>query len=827
MSFKKIISLSFIKKKILRRIVRVIVAVFALYILLLAGLSIYISSSKERLLGFLNANLKQTILGELKINKADITVWQTFPKFGITLHNVSISDSFYHSPFLSAETITAKAGIFDLMGNKVTVSSVIIKNAYIHTFTDAKGYTNSYVLRSQSSQKEKRQSKKPFVLENLELKNVSVLIEDVPMHKRFQGKINTADVDMNLTGSKYHITFKEDLFLRGLGFNLPQGYWLENQRMQAKWKLVFDTSGSVLTINKTSVKIQNHPFDIDGVFDFRKSEFHINAATKNINYGAALTILKPKTRATLQKLSLTKSINVTVALAGSLSKKGDPIVKADFLTEKNDINTPVLNLNNCNFSGSFTNQYNASILPDDSNSRVEINSFVSYWGTINLKAKNIVVTNLDKPVMQFEFFSQCTFPQLDEALSSSVLQFVEGNAKLYLAYNGPLIADPSLLNQLNAKIQIQNGKVIYVPRNLMFSECSGAINLTGNNLTVNNLQCNLNTNHFEVNINGYNLNRISDKETGKATLNCNVFTPEINLSDFTTLFNTQPSASAKRSSKGLASAANSIDNAVENGDIYINLKAQQLLLNNFKASNATAILLFTNNDWEVQKAFLQFADGSFNLTAKVHQLNNTAHQLSVQTDLQHINVKKLFYGFDNFGQTNLSSKNISGVMDSKANIVANINTTGKLVPSTMNGKMYFSLKNAALKNFEPFLNIQKIVLKNRNLDDVQFAELKDTFDIQNGGDIYIHRMPIQSSAISMYIEGIYSFTDKTDISIQVPLSNLKNNSDGDFKKIDKAKAAKPGASIYLRAKDKDGQVKIGLDVFRKFRKNKNKDDDEK
>ena len=39
-------------------------------------------------------------------------------------------------------------------------------------------------------------------------------------------------------------------------------------------------------------------------------------------------------------------------------------------------------------------------------------------------------------------------------------------------------------------------------------------------------------------------------------------------------------------------------------------------------------------------------------------------------------------------------------MDAKANITANINNAGKLMPSTLNGKMYFSLKNAALINFE-------------------------------------------------------------------------------------------------------------------------------
>jgi hypothetical protein len=117
-------------------------------------------------------------------------------------------------------------------------------------------------------------------------------------------------------------------------------------------------------------------------------------------------------------------------------------------------------------------------------------------------------------------------------------------------------------------------------------------------------------------------------------------------------------------------------------------------------------------------------------------------------------------------------------------------------------------------------HIQKYVLKNRDLRNVEFAELKDTFDIKNG-DIYIHRMPIQSSALTMYIEGVYSFADRTDISIQVPLTTLVNKPD-DFKKIDKARTERPGPSIYLRAKDdKSGQVKFGLDMFKKFRKDKN------
>ena len=83
--------------------------------------------------------------------------------------------------------------------------------------------------------------------------------------------------------------------------------------------------------------------------------------------------------------------------------------------------TPVINFNNCNFTGNFINQVNTPLPLTDDNSRVKINSFEVIGADIQLKAQNIAVTNLLKPVIQFEFFSQCTLPQLDEQLSSSTL----------------------------------------------------------------------------------------------------------------------------------------------------------------------------------------------------------------------------------------------------------------------------------------------------------------------------------------------------------------------------------------------------------------------
>lgn len=108
-----------IPKRIVRIVLRVIAVVVTVYFLLLTGLSIYVSSSREKLLAFINENLKQTFLGELKVDKADISVWRTFPDIGITLDNVTISDSFYHRPFLQAGEITGTAGFSGLLATRL------------------------------------------------------------------------------------------------------------------------------------------------------------------------------------------------------------------------------------------------------------------------------------------------------------------------------------------------------------------------------------------------------------------------------------------------------------------------------------------------------------------------------------------------------------------------------------------------------------------------------------------------------------------------------------------------------------------------------------
>ena len=133
------------------------------------------------------------------------------------------------------------------------------------------------------------------------------------------------------------------------------------------------------------------------------------------------------------------------------------------------------------------------------------------------------------------------------------------------------------------------------------------------------------------------------------------------------------------------------------------------------------------------------------------------------------------------------------------------------------GYVDFSLKNGKLENLAPLMEIDNNFLQKRNLSNVAFAELKDRFDLK-GNDIHINRMEIRSTAVDMYVEGVYSFASNTDLSIQIPLHGQGQKKDGYQIPLNKGVNAKTGLSIFLRAKDdKNGKLKFNYDLFGRFR----------
>ena len=83
-------------------------------------------------------------------------------------------------------------------------------------------------------------------------------------------------------------------------------------------------------------------------------------------------------------------------------------------------------------------------------------------------------------------------------------------------------------------------------------------------------------------------------------------------------------------------------------------------------------------------------------------------------------------------------------------------------------------------------------------------------------------MEIESSVLSIFVEGIYGLKGNTDISIQVPLSNLKKR-DSAYKPENIGVDKNTGSSLFIRARPGlDGTIQFKADLFNKFGKEERK-----
>lgn len=197
------------------------------------------------------------------------------------------------------------------------------------------------------------------------------------------------------------------------------------------------------------------------------------------------------------------------------------------------------------------------------------------------------------------------------------------------------------------------------------------------------------------------------------------------------------------------------------------------------------------------------------------------HTANVTAAMNNVDVKRIFAAFENFGQDGIKGENLEGNLTAKVNTSVTINDAAGVLPSSAVGSVDFSLKNGALNNYEPIKKIQNFIFKKRDFDNIRFAELKDKLEIK-GDEIKINRMEIQSSVLSLFVEGIYSKKGNTDISIQVPLSNLNKRAE-DYNPENLGAAKSGGKSIFLRGRPgPDGKIGFKLDLFNKFGKEKEK-----
>ena len=785
---------------------------------------VYVSAHKQELIGKVKKEVSEKLNGNVQIGNIDLSFFQNFPSVSILFENVSITDTMFavhHQPFFKAEKVYGILGIGNAMMQNNPLSGLRIDNGEIHVFTDTAGYTNAYLF----SPKKKidtavKTSTAKTEIESIRLRNVRIVLDDKKKHKLYDFAVAKLNCKMKNSDNAIELKNSADILIHSLAFNTDIGSYVKEAAFNGDFALSVDKIKKQLSFDDIKITLNKQPFRLAGHFDFPDTPtFAIRVASKNIDYTFAKKLLTNKIATALSLVQLGQPVSDVVAdISGPLSG-GEPLVNIKWTLSETDVQSQFVNLAKCSMRGSFTNEMVPGVDRYDPNSRLHFQHVSGVFEGLPITSENVFIDNLYTPMLRCDVKANFDLAKLNDLLGSNAVTLQQGKGDIDITYDGPLENNSNRNTLINGKLSFSDGSLIYLPRKIEIKNVSGNILFKNTDVLVTDFKGTVKGNKILMDGSGKNLLALIKTNPGRIFIDWNIYSPAINLNSFTTLLQRRVAATnaAVRKSK-LGSTARQIDEIVDNANFRLKVKADELLYRKFRGTNVKAILSLANEDWALEKINLEHAGGQMRVTGLLSQKTDDLYQADVKMNMEKVDVNKVMYAFDNFGQHGIESDNLKGKLDMNAAVKLYINRNTEQ-PSDINGYVDFSIKNGALLHYEPLKKVQNIIFKKRNFDEIYFAELKDRISIQNQ-NITISRMEIQSTALTLFVEGLYSLHGNTDLSIQVPISNLKKRSE-DYVPENNGADSKGGASIYIRGQTgEDGTVAFKLDVFRKLRKKK-------
>ena len=814
------------KNKYLRYTLKGIVILLSVFAILYIIAFSYVSANKQKIIKQVTDEIGKRLNGNVSIGNVELSFFRHFPKVSVALHNVMITDTMYalhHHPFLRAEDVFVNMSVMGMINKSSFINGLWIEKGSFYLYTDTSGYTNKYLFNpKRDSAKSAENNQGRNELKNIDLNDVRITDDDKQKNKLFDIQVNNLDIDLEDKDSTVFLfSAKADMLVHSLAFNLPRGSFIKEKTFRGNFDLQYDKKLKQIQLDSVNVKLEDHPFNITARFDMAgdNRQFSLKVHTKNIHFGFAKLLLTHKIDSALSVGDIGEPLNIDASLTGPL-QSGDPLIFVNFAAEKTHLITPFLDFDSASFKGFFTNEVVAGLPRLDANSEIVLRDFSATWQDLPVTSDKIEVVNLEVPLVTCDLQSHFSLATFNDIIGSNVLQLTSGDGMANLIYKGPIVSNNNTNSFVNGFISFKNGDVLYAPRDVELKNVNGRILFKNSNVFVENLQCDVLNNKFVMDGTALNLLSLINTEPNKVNIDWNINSPSLNLNAFIFFLKARKKVVANANPKRkLAKMANKIDQVLDQGRVAVNLKAGHLIYKKFEATNVLANVTLLQDNYEINNVSMNHAGGRMELKGSLTAQNTNTHHAKINVSLNNVDVSKTFAGFNNFGQDGITSKSLQGKLSAKIDASLNINTDGKADPESIESVVDFSLMDGALNNYEPVKKLQNFLFKNRNFDSIRFAELKDRFEIKNQ-EVKINRMEIQSSVMSMFVEGIFSNKGNTDISIQVPLSNIHKRG-ADFNPENIGTEKKGGSSIHLRGRPgPDGNIKFKLDLFNKFKKEK-------
>ena len=736
----------------------------------------------------------------------NLTFIKDFPNASVEFENVTAldatNDSVSRDTLFSAGEVSFSFSILDIFHENYTITNISLEDGMVDVRVDKNGNDNYHFLKSDTIATSNDSSEVAFALEEITFTNVDLGYSDAPSESVYKLHVNDLVFAGDFASGEFDLETEADFLIQELKQKDVSLFKGNNGHLNLGMNI--NTHTGAYTITTGDLQIADFMLALSGnVLDQPVRPGHPGGQNnylvdlllkgQDVDIASAISLLSDSTRAQIAGFESTGEFYFEATVKGLSGDTSTPDVDAKFgirngatFTQKNS----GIKLTDISLTGVYSNMNGSDLLEITKFNAATTKSKLA--GSFSMKGKN--------PTYAITLSGNVDLAEVQEIFEFDTVSAMSGKMDIHIDASGTQV-DPNSITAADFRKFKTSGElkfsdaIIKVKNSSMSGDSlNGQLSFDGNNVGIKQFSGHYSGSDFVISGSIKNLLGFIFTDTESLNIDGDVTSRDLDLN---ALLSDDESSSPADTNYQLT--------LPERLKLHLTANVRHAEFRRMTADALTATIDIRNKTLTASNVSFRAMDGTIAGDGTIDATSGDSLLISCNTKITDVNITKLFYELENFGQAEgtetIGDKNVSGILNSDVTFASmwdnRLNVNEKKIYTFAD----ISIEKGELKDFEPLMALSKFISV-EDLKDIKFNSLSNQIEIKNRV-VNLPKMEIKSNAVDLAMSGTHDFDNMIDYHFVVSLDEFRAK---------KAKTSKKENNEFGEEVEEDGTRRYKLYV---------------
>jgi hypothetical protein len=742
------------------------ISFIALAITVVALAYAYEDDAKKAVIDELNKHLNAEI--KIEPQNIDFTIIRTFPNAAVEFKNAMAYEALKkekRDTLFTAGLISMQFNVLDIFNGNYKVKKIKIRDALLNLKVDKQGREN-YIFWKPDTSNAENEKGVSFRVEDISLEAIKVKYRNRQSLVKVIALVNKAHVSGAFAESRYGLKSEGSIAVEIL--EMEKRALLSKKDL--KYSFDIDVDGSTYTFRNADISINRLSFTTSGSMVRTDSALvsDLNIKGKNIDVRSTLSLLPKVEQERLKDYESEGLFYVDGKIKGDLKKFSSLFVQAEFGIQNATITylPDGTRLEKVNLNGKY-------IRDNEHPEKLELKNISTRLKNEDITG-NFMLTDFNDPYIELEAKGAAQLGDLHRFYPIDTISEISGGVKFDVYLNGSL---SQLKNNFAEHNEKSRGAAEFTSVSLKFKHDekellipSGKLSLSGSDVLAENINVKLGKSDAVLNGNLQNFIGWLMREGQDLKVNAKLESGFISLDEL------------------LESPGNSVSDrpyeleVSEHINLDLDVHIGKAMLGKFTANTLAGKLRIKDKKIFTENMSFETMDGDVTITGMIDASKENNIEISGSCKLITIDINKLFYQLNNFGQEAIQDKHLRGIATASIDFSTKWSKALVYDPKAIIASCDLTIERGELVGYKSLESLSKYV-ELKELQDIKFSTLQSHIEIKDEV-INISRTSIKNSAMNLDFYGKHTFNNEIDYHIKLLLSEVMAKRPGKNRQLD-------------------------------------------